>query len=893
MTDQEFKKSRKSKEQETMLVVNGTIIHDHEKSQNALILTGNIDHEGCSGILVTMRRFNERPMVEQSSSSPCHTSEDDNDAFITASLGLSQSSTTSVSSSSIEIQLQQTSSALRKRQTPKSTESGGAFNFISQPQTPPQSPEISHISLTEIKNIETRETLLHVLTNSESSWFLSGVVEKAEKFAIIEQIVSKYPQAFLAQNSEKQIPFQKIITDWLSQCNEISESTSPLTPSKSYHNLGRYLSPTKFPFFSPIGPTNKHEMWKSQPKFASKDGTTADEIKSPDFSAEVLMAFELLEFILESLENSESQSTPNTCYSFDSMQKQNASSPESCNMNSRSLESNELCEPLSRRKIARQLLSVFATQNSLVPTLLRVHVRTKKIGAQFPTFTSRLLDHPEAIGPWLRGHVSDQSQHNLAFHYIERLNIVHQRMGSSPNQTSKDINPDQALANLPDFIPSLLQFETRRLEEIATMPLISDVLDRVLSKAFSSFVIFMDGLLLGILIFGFRGTVYNHLMQNETKNRVFMYLTNVAISYFIVRETGKFLMISQHSNIYLRSFWHITDGIAILLSLLSSLMLRYNRGDRILLAITTAFLWLRVLSFLKGFNRQLATFVLAILQITKDILWFCGILFVLVTSFAQIFFTLMVPEACAEGSTDDETQGSQDCKPREYYLKVYAILLGDFGLFERDQFHSSFSVFLAVTYSFMVVLVLLNVLIAVASDSYEKCLFRSRNLFGRARVMLISELVSFQSLLQEDKSQARYFWWIFWGLTFMWIAGEVLGHFISSEESTKLGVVLNVLSILTNVVIITVLQHLNKEDSTLGLHNFQLWIQGWMQRVLASSSSSSSKEDSSRDSSETQWNGRLAFLQDELNRHALQAEKDRAQHLKYIEALLTRSKKED
>jgi cation transporter-like permease len=50
-------------------------------------------------------------------------------------------------------------------------------------------------------------------------------------------------------------------------------------------------------------------------------------------------------------------------------------------------------------------------------------------------------------------------------------------------------------------------------------------------------------------------------------------------------------------------------------------------------------------------------------------------------------------------------------------LRVYAILLGDFGLFNRESFFSVFSVCLVVLYTFMVVLVLLNVLIAVASDS--------------------------------------------------------------------------------------------------------------------------------------------------------------------------------
>ena len=50
-------------------------------------------------------------------------------------------------------------------------------------------------------------------------------------------------------------------------------------------------------------------------------------------------------------------------------------------------------------------------------------------------------------------------------------------------------------------------------------------------------------------------------------------------------------------------------------------------------------------------------------------------------------------------------------------LKVYAILLGDFGLFKRENFNSVFSIFLAVFFTFLTTTILLNVLIAVASDS--------------------------------------------------------------------------------------------------------------------------------------------------------------------------------
>ena len=206
-----------------------------------------------------------------------------------------------------------------------------------------------------------------------------------------------------------------------------------------------------------------------------------------------------------------------------------------------------------------------------------------------------------------------------------------------------------------------------------------------------------------------------------------------------------------------------------------------NDALRGLLAVTTGFLYLRVLNFLKAINMQLATFVLAILQITKDIFWFCIIVLTLVISFSQMFFTLLAPPSCSA----KENSGRQ-CKQSEYLLGVYSILLGDFGIFSRDDFSTSFSVFLLVLYTFLVTVVLLNVLIAIASDSYEKCLLKSQKLFGRARVMLIAQLASFQSLLRRMDQDADSpeplagegivysKWWTSAGLTHNWSRGSIL-----------------------------------------------------------------------------------------------------------------------
>ena len=95
---------------------------------------------------------------------------------------------------------------------------------------------------------------------------------------------------------------------------------------------------------------------------------------------------------------------------------------------------------------------------------------------------------------------------------------------------------------------------------------------------------------------------------------------------------------------------------------------------------------------------QLATFVLAILQISKDVIWFCVIVVTLLVSFAQMFFTLMAPGTCGVEPAEPS------CRQSEYYLSMYSMLI--FQEFDRDAYDSVVSVILVVVYSFMVVLVL-------------------------------------------------------------------------------------------------------------------------------------------------------------------------------------------
>ena len=119
-------------------------------------------------------------------------------------------------------------------------------------------------------------------------------------------------------------------------------------------------------------------------------------------------------------------------------------------------------------------------------------------------------------------------------------------------------------------------------------------------------------------------------------------------------------------------------------------------------------------------------------------------------------------------------------------------MLGDWGLFDRDdEFKGTqHALFVFVAFSFLIAIVLLNVLIAIIGASYERCLVRSRHLFGRARVHLLAEVVAFRGLgtllfSQENVNDHRYRKWhpescVNWIKSIQWSKGGAMAFSIFS-----------------------------------------------------------------------------------------------------------------
>jgi hypothetical protein len=130
-----------------------------------------------------------------------------------------------------------------------------------------------------------------------------------------------------------------------------------------------------------------------------------------------------------------------------------------------------------------------------------------------------------------------------------------------------------------------------------------------------------------------------------------------------------------------------------------------------------------------------------------DLKEFMLVLLVVLGMFSIMFFILHADDSHLADDGDQLDWNLADARPFHSpffsFLSVYQMIMGQFEV-EWYQAESpgltACSVLLFLVFMFFVVVVMLNVLIAIVSDSYDYALTRSEKLFLRARLVLVAEL---------------------------------------------------------------------------------------------------------------------------------------------------------
>jgi hypothetical protein len=148
----------------------------------------------------------------------------------------------------------------------------------------------------------------------------------------------------------------------------------------------------------------------------------------------------------------------------------------------------------------------------------------------------------------------------------------------------------------------------------------------------------------------------------------------------------------------------------------------------------------------------MSTFILALFEILNGIRYFAVVLFVIILMFGDMLHISLSTKDNGDFChlNADNLSGPADdfCSPKtnNSYLRVYALLLGNFDL--DDYRESEGMTILFVMFTLLGVVILLNVLIAVIGDTYREATIASRRRFGRTRITFVAQHEALEGFLR-------------------------------------------------------------------------------------------------------------------------------------------------
>jgi hypothetical protein len=275
------------------------------------------------------------------------------------------------------------------------------------------------------------------------------------------------------------------------------------------------------------------------------------------------------------------------------------------------------------------------------------------------SIVKRVMVRKQSLGNWLSIMLQDERS-GRAIDYLSRVSDVLAQETKYVLTTKDKKRLDQrtnelcdAFGELESVFPSMLALPPSAMEEISTLPFMAKVLDRLMSTPFMAVQLFVDTFLTALLIFCFRRSVDGYLLgQNEVIILRWIYAVNACVFYLLIRELAKavsIVVISKNTRFLKSQILGLTINIIslfVLVSCVLTIRITVPMSDdvssavRARFAFTSGLLWIRLLTVMKSINIKLATFVMAIVQITMDTFWYMMILIAIVFCFAQVCLEL-------------------------------------------------------------------------------------------------------------------------------------------------------------------------------------------------------------------------------------------------------------
>lgn len=169
-------------------------------------------------------------------------------------------------------------------------------------------------------------------------------------------------------------------------------------------------------------------------------------------------------------------------------------------------------------------------------------------------------------------------------------------------------------------------------------------MNKNLSRPFVLSLVLIDLVLHITLLLAFRTDVSIFVGFEEARTDLVVPTQTVyfIVAHYIIRKVCESLAVLNISFSVFQSFflnlWTLFDLAAIVLTLIAMSWNAANEGSyrNGLNALVIGLLWLKVLGFLKVVNKEMSTFILALLQILWDLRFFALVLIIVIFMFADM-----------------------------------------------------------------------------------------------------------------------------------------------------------------------------------------------------------------------------------------------------------------
>ena len=327
------------------------------------------------------------------------------------------------------------------------------------------------------------------------------------------------------------------------------------------------------------------------------------------------------------------------------------------------------------------------------------------------------------------------------------------------------INQLEKHIRLLGVLQTLEQPNPRNLERFASDPTVIKWMNIVLGNKFCKFMMIWDFILqiLHLICFAYvayyiqdiPGT-YQDIEYSDDEELIPVLWTLLVVNcYYTIYEIRQGYAM-YHLKLFVswvNNIWNIADFGCLATSYLLFIYacfesMRVSNEFRIIGSVGVMLLWFRMLGFIKGTNAKLATFVLALFQIFEDLGAFMVVLIMLLATFLHGIFIYAHRKGIG---SDIESFASI----KNLALRLIGMTLGEYDVDDYSDSLLMLTYFLS--YMLLMTIIMLNVLIAIVSDSYDSVMIRSRKLFLRAKFQIVADMMlMFPNTIQSKEESFKY-----------------------------------------------------------------------------------------------------------------------------------------